>query len=153
MKRHIFSRFFNEQGRQHTLTDIAKFMAAFYFDMRTVHFCTTGNDFYTYHQLAEELYEKAEEYYDDLIETAIGYNEEIKPMFVIPEAWCNIQASDISSVETEEIIEKSLMQIFDKLETIAKDRYSSFVYSKIDSMLEYFDKELYKINQNAKGVN
>lgn len=150
-QRKIFSRFFNEQGRQYSLTDMAKFMAAFYFDMRTVHFCTTGNDFYTYHQLAEELYTIAEMYYDDLIETAIGYDEEIKPMFVIPEAWCNIQASDISGAETEEIISKSLMQIFDKLESIAKGKYSSFVYSKIDSMLEYFDKEIYKIKQNAKN--
>ena len=154
--RQIFSRFFLND-RTYSLSDVAQFMAAFYFDMRTIHFLTVGKEFYTLHSLAEELYEKAEEYYDDLVETYLGYNESYTPMYAIPQEWNELRgqtaeggAEDFDVERVTSIVTTELQNIFDICENIDKSKYSSFVYSKIDSILEYLDKEIYKITQFGK---
>ena len=65
MKHYIFSRFFQVQGSVYNLSELAQYMAVFYFNMRTVHFNTTGKNFLELHEYAQELYEQAEDYYDD----------------------------------------------------------------------------------------
>ena len=152
MKRHIFSRFLAvELNARKTLSELAQEMAVFYFNMRTAHFHTTGDTFLELHLYAEELYKQAEDYYDDLIETAISLKETVVPMHILPGDWIPEQNFDRNPYETINLLLISTQKIYDFLETINKDVYPSFVYSKIDSMLEYFDKQIYKIGQMAKG--
>jgi DNA-binding ferritin-like protein len=128
-------------------------MAVFYFDMRTAHFHTQGKEFLELHEYAQELYEQAEDYYDDLVETAISFNETVQPMFVTPGDWIpeSIDYNRTSS-DTISLMLRSVQRLYDCLESITKEVYPSFVYSKIDSMLEWLDKQNYKLQQMSKEI-
>ena len=154
MKKHyIFSRFFHSQMSAYSLSELAQYMAVFYFDMRSVHFNTQGSNFLELHKYAQELYEQAEDYYDDLIETAISFNEMVQPMFVTPGDFTPItDQSNLNDVDTIGVMINGVRTLFDCLESINKDIYPSFVYSKIDSMLEWLDKQNYKLTQMSKEI-
>lgn len=154
MKRHyIFSRFFNSTYGTKTISELAQGMAVFYFNMRTAHFKTTGDTFLELHEYAQELYEQAEEYYDDLVETAISLEEEPVAMNVTPGDWIPEGMNyNRTAEDTINLMRNSVQRIYDYLESITKEIYPSFVYSKIDSMLEYFDKQNYKLTQMSKEI-
>lgn len=147
--RHINSRFYQNGGDNlYTLSECAQYLAALFFDLRTIHFNATGSEFYTYHSLAQELYEQTEKYYDDMIETALGYDSNVQPMYVLPGDWNFIDdngslSTDGQTVQT--LLLDRLMQIYDILDNVRE--YDGMVSSKIDSMLEYYDKEIYKLSQ------
>ena len=151
--KHIFSRFFNSVGSYHNLSELAQYMAVFYFNMRAAHFKTSGDTFLELHEYAQELYEQAEDYYDDLVETALSFNETVQPMFVTPGDWIpeSIDYNRISS-DTISLMLRSVQRLYDCLESITKEVYPSFVYSKIDSMLEWLDKQNYKLQQMNKEI-
>jgi DNA-binding ferritin-like protein len=134
------------------LSELAQYMAVFYFNMRTVHFNTAGKNFLELHEYAQELYEQAEDYYDDLVETALSFNETVQPMFVTPGSWIPVNSCPFNVEETINTINSSIRMLFDFLESIAKEVYPSFVYSKIDSMLEWLDKQNYKLTQMSKEI-
>lgn len=148
----IQSRFYQNGGDNlYTLSEAAQYLASLFFDLRTIHFLSTGSEFYTYHKLAQELYEQTEEYYDDLVETAIGYDSDVSPMYVLPGDWDFVDEND--SLDTtgqvpQTLILDRLQQLYDVLENVQS--YDSMVQSKIDSMLEYYDKEIYKLRQALK---
>ena len=151
--KHIFSRFFNSVGSFYNLSELAQYMAVFYFNMRTVHFNTAGENFLELHEYAQELYEQAEDYYDDLVENAISFNEKVQPMFVTPGN--NAPITDTSSLDitdTMRVMINGVRTVYDYLESITKEVYPSFVYSKIDSMLEWLDKQNYKLQQMSKEI-
>ena len=140
-----------------TISELSNYMAMAYFDFRTIHFNTSGDSFYTYHGLAEFLYEKCEDYYDDLVETAIGNDEWVCSLgtsIIFAEDWELIDPTDFNKIsvkETKEYIYDTLVAIWDKInEVYENEEYDSFVYSKLDSMKEFFDKEIYKIKQSLK---
>ena len=153
MKNYIYSnRFFGITGN-YNLSELAQYMAVFYFDMRTVHFHTRGYNFLELHEYAQELYEQAEDYYDDLVETAISFNEMVQPMFVTPGN--NTPITDTSLLDTTDticVMINGVRTVYDYLESITKEVYPSFVYSKIDSMLEWLDKQNYKLTQMSKEI-
>ena len=152
-KKHIFSRFFNSMGSFYNLSELAQYMAVFYFDMRTVHFHTQGKNFLELHEYAQELYEQAEDYYDDLVETAISFNETVQPMFVTPGDCPPItDVLNMTPTDTIGVMLNGVRTVYDYLESIAKEVYPSFVYSKIDSMLEWLDKQNYKLQQMSKEI-
>ena len=147
--RQIKSRF-NQMNsfNKYTLSECAQYLAALFFDLRTIHFKATGSEFYTYHELAQELYEKTDEYYDDMIETALGYDSNISAMYVLPGDWSFVDENgsfDTNSQVVQTLILERLEHIYDVLENVQD--YDSMVSSKIDGMLEYFDKEIYKLKQ------
>jgi len=152
MKHYIFSRFFQAQGSAYNLSELAQYMAVFYFNMRTVHFNITGKNFLELHEYAQELYEQAEDYYDDLVETAMSFNETIQPMFVTPGNWTPTNEVPNNSSSSIRLMSDSVKILYDYLESIAKEVYPSFVYSKIDSMLEWLDKQNYKLQQMNKEI-
>ena len=152
---HIFSRFFAHTDGESSknLSELAQYMAVFYFDMRTAHFHTQGKNFLELHEYAQELYEQAEDYYDDLIETAISFNETVLPMFVTPGDNPPIgNYSNLTTMDTIGVMINGVRTVYDYLELITKDVYPSFVYSKIDSMLEWLDKQNYKLSQMSKEI-
>ena len=152
-KYHIFSRFFNSMGSFYNLSELAQYMAVFYFDMRTVHFHTQGKNFLELHEYAQELYEQAEDYYDDLVETAISFNEIVQPMFVTPGDCPPItDVANMTPTDTIGVMLNGVRTVYDCLESITKEVYPSFVYSKIDSMLEWLDKQNYKLQQMNKEI-
>lgn len=137
----------------YNLSELAQYMAVFYFDMRTVHFHTQGYNFLELHEYTQELYEQAEEYYDDLVETAISFDEMVQPMFITPGN--NTPITDTSLLDTTDTIGvmiNGVRTVYDYLESITKEVYPSFVYSKIDSMLEWLDKQNYKLTQMSKEI-
>lgn len=151
--KHIFSRFFSSMTSSYNLSELAQYMAVFYFDMRTVHFHIQGTNFLELHEYAQELYEQAEEYYDDLIETSISFNESVQPMWVIPGGDSPISnVSNLNATDTIGVMINGVRTVYDYLESINKEVYSSFVYSKIDSMLEWLDKQNYKLTQMSKEI-
>ena len=151
--KHIFSRFFNSMGSYYNLSELAQYMAVFYFNMRTVHFHTQGKNFLELHEYAQELYEQAEDYYDDLVETALSFNENVQPMWVIPGGNSPISnVSNLNATDTIGVMINGVRTVYDSLESITKEVYPSFVYSKIDSMLEWLDKQNYKIQQMSKEI-
>ena len=154
MKKHyIFSRFFQSQISAYSLSELAQYMAVFYFDMRSVHFNTQGPNFLELHEYAQELYEQAEDYYDDLIETALSFHEKVQPMSVTPGDCPPLtDQSNLNDVDTIGVMINRVRTLFDYLESINKDVYPSFVYSKIDSMLEWLDKQNYKLQQMSKEI-
>ena len=140
-------------GKKYSLSELAQYMAVFYFDMRTVHFHTQGPNFLELHEYAQELYEQAEDYYDDLIETAISFDEAVQPMFVLPGGNSLISDwKDLTAPDTIAAMLNSVRQAFDKLEMLNKEVYPSFVQSKLDSMLEWLDKQNYKLTQMSKEI-
>jgi len=150
-KKKVFSRFFDSQLNTFTLSQLAQYTAVFYFNMRTVHFLTEGENFLEIHEYAQELYEQAEDYYDDLIETALSYKEQIQPMYVVPGDWSPETANYNMTVgDSIRLMKDSVQKLFDYMEKVNRDIYSSFVYSKVDSILEYFDKQNYKLNQMGR---
>lgn len=149
---HIFSRFFQSSISSYNLSELAQYMAVFYFNMRTVHFNTAGENFLELHEYAQELYEQAEDYYDDLVETAISFNEQIQPMFVTPGNWSPTNEVPYNSSSSISIMTDSVKILYDYLESIKKEAYPSFVYSKIDTMLEWLDKQNYKLGQMSKEI-
>lgn len=148
-RKSVTSRFYQNGGDNlYTLSECAQYLAALFFDLRTIHFNATGSEFYTYHSLAQELYEQTEEYYDDIIETSLGYDSNVQPMYVLPGDWNFIDdngslSTDGQTVQT--LLLDRLMQIYDVLDNVRE--YDGMVSSKIDSMLEYYDKEIYKLSQ------
>lgn len=152
-KKHIFSRFFNSMGSYYNLSELAQYMAVFYFDMRTAHFHTQGKEFLELHEYAQELYEQAEDYYDDLVETAISFNETVQPMFVTPGDCPPVtDVANMTPTDTIGVMLNGVRTVYDYLESITKEVYPSFVYSKIDSMLEWLDKQNYKLQQMSKEI-
>ena len=151
--KHIFSRFLNSVTNSANLSELAQDMAVFYFNMRTAHFKTSGDTFLELHEYAQELYEQAEDYYDDLIETALSFNEQVHPMFVTPGNW-EPERMDYNrnTFDTISLMFNSVQRLYDCLESINKEVYPSFVYSKIDSMLEWLDKQNYKLQQMSKEI-
>lgn len=147
--RHINSRFYQNGGeRFYTLSEVAQYLSALFFDLRTIHFLTTGSEFYTYHALAQKLYEQTEDYYDDIVETAIGFDSDVSPMYVLPGDWNFVDEHGSLSTDgqvVQTLILDRLQKIYDILESVQE--YDSMVSSKIDSMLEYYDKEIYKLRQ------
>ena len=147
--RQIQSRFYQNGGNNlYSLSECAQYLAALFFDLRTIHFKATGSEFYTYHELAQELYEKADEYYDDMIETALGYDSNVSAMYVLPGDWGFVDENgsfDTNGQVVQTLILERLERIYDVLENVQD--YDSMVSSKIDGMLEYFDKEIYKLSQ------
>lgn len=152
-KNHIFSRFFQSSISSYSLSELAQYMAVFYFDMRTAHFHTQGKEFLELHEYAQELYEQAEDYYDDLVETAISFNEQVQPMFVTPGNCPPVtDVSNMTPTDTIGVMLNGVRTVYDYLESIKKEVYPSFVYSKIDSMLEWLDKQNYKLGQMSKEI-
>lgn len=151
MKRRIFSRFFQSPTSEYNLSELAQYMAAFYFNARTVHFNTTGKNFLEVHEYAQELYEQAEDYYDDLVETAISLNENPQPMFVTPGGFELLNQGGFAPEESIEKLSDNIKRLFDIFEGTNKEIYPSFVYSKLDSIMEWLDKQNYKIEQMRKG--
>ena len=149
---HIFSRFLAHSETPKTLSELAQYMAVFYFNMRTVHFSTVGENFLELHEYAQELYEQAEDYYDDLVETAMSFDETVQPMFVTPGDWIPVNPCPHNTKDAVATMSSSVRILFDFLESINGEIYSSFVYSKIDSMLEWLDKQNYKISQMEKEI-
>ena len=151
--KHIFSRFFNSVSSSYGLSELAQYTAVFYFNMRTAHFMTIGDTFLELHEYAQELYEQGEEYYDDLVETALSFNEHPVAMYVTPGDW-NPEAMDYdrTASNTISLILRSVQRLYDCLESITREVYPSFVYSKIDSMLEWLDKQNYKLTQMSKEI-
>lgn len=136
-----------------TLNVIALYVAAFYFDMRGAHFLSNGTEFLEVHEFAEGLYKKAEEVYDDFIEMAISYDEMILPMFCYPDDWEFIYGKNYFNIPSIINAMRDRVQfLFDCMESIDKDIYSSFVYSKVDSVLEWLDKQNYKLMQMSGNV-
>ena len=150
--RQIKSRFYMDgDPRQFTLSEVAQYLSALFFDLRTIHFNTTGSEFYTYHKLAEELYEKTEDYYDDIVETAINFDSDVSPMYVLPGDWIFVEEDSDFSTENKSVqtmILERLKVIYDVLEKTQD--YDSMVSSKLDGMMEYYDKEIYKLSQALK---
>ena len=143
----ITSRFGSsfEEADGYTLSEASQSLAALFFDLRTVHFLCSGSNFYTYHELAQELYEKTEDFYDDLVETAISYDESVQPMFVLPGDWESLGSNFAGTDEPELILLPKLEEIYDVLQNVID--YDSSVQSKLDSMMEYYDKEIYKLER------
>lgn len=153
MKRHIFSRFFIDSHSKKSLKELAQYAAVFYFNMRTVHFKTCGKSFLELHEYAQELYEQGEEYYDDLVETAISFNEEVVPMFVTPGDWIPASAEGCrDAAGSVALMLASVRNLYDFMENLDKERYPSFVQSKIDGILEWLDKQNYKLSQMEKEI-
>lgn len=146
--RKISSRFYMDNSRKFTLSEIAQYLSSLFFDLRTIHFNTTGPEFYTYHELAQELYEQTEDYYDDIVETAIGFDSDVSPMYVLPGDWQFVDehgSFDTNGQVVQTLILQRLQIIYDVLENV--DEYDSMVQSKIDSIMEFYDKEIYKLKQ------
>lgn len=146
----IKSDFQIDYSRKFTLSEVAQYFAALFFDLRSIHF-NTGSEFYTYHELAQELYEKTEEYYDDIMETAISFDDDTSPMYVLPGDWIFVDEDDSISTEgqvVQTLILERLQKIYYVLESVQE--YDSMVQSKIDSMMEFYDKEIYKLKQVLK---
>ena len=153
MKKYISNRFFQSQTSSYNLSELAQYMAVFFFDMRTAHFHTQGKEFLELHEYAQELYEQAEDYYDDLVETALSFNETVQPMYVTPgDCPPIVNVADMDATDTVGIMLNDVRIVFDSLESITKEVYPSFVYSKIDSMLEWLDKQNYKLTQMSKEI-
>ncbi len=134
--------------KQYTLSECSQYLASLFFDLRTIHFKATGSEFYTYHELAQELYEKTEDYYDDMIETALGYDSNVSAMYVLPGDWNFVDENgsfDTNGQVVQTLILERLERIYDVLENVQD--YDSMVSSKIDGMLEFYDKEIYKLSQ------
>ena len=150
--RQIRSRFYqNGEERFYSLSECAQYLSSLFFDLRTIHFLTTGSEFYTYHELAQELYEKTEDYYDDIVETAIGYDSNIQPMYVLPGDWNFVDENGSLSTDgqiPQTLILERLERIYDVLENVQE--YDSMVSSKLDGMKEFYDKEIYKLSQALK---
>lgn len=153
-KQRIFSRFFQDTfSKKYTLSELAQYVSVFYFNMRTVHFHTQGKEFLELHRYAESLYVNAEDYYDDLVEMALSFEETVQPMFVFPGD--NPPITDVSNFngsDTVSVILNSVRTLFDRLEMLNKDVYPAFVQSKIDSILELLDKQNYKLQQMSKEI-
>lgn len=149
-KKSIKSRYYMNDSRKFTLAEVAQYLASLFFDLRTIHFNSTGDDFYTYHALAEDLYEKTEDYYDDIVETAIGYDSDVSPMYVLPGDW--IFVDEHGSFDTNGTVQTLILMrlqiIYDVLENVKE--YDSMVQSKVDGMMEFYDKEIYKLTQVLK---
>ncbi|MBR4397452.1 MAG: hypothetical protein IKS93_06345 [Methanobrevibacter sp.] len=146
--RQIKSRYYMDNSRKFTLSEIAQYLSSLFFDLRTIHFNTTGPEFYTYHSLAEELYEQTEDYYDDIVETAISFDSDVSPMYVLPGDWQFVDehgSFDTNGQVVQTLILQRLQIIYDVLENV--DEYDSMVQSKIDSMMEFYNKEIYKLTQ------
>lgn len=153
MKKYISNRFFQSQTSSYNLSELAQYMAVFFFDMRTAHFHTQGKEFLELHEYAQELYEQAEDYYDDLVETALSFNETVQPMYVTPgDCPPIVNVADMDVTDTVGIMLNDVRVVFDSLESVTKEVYPSFVYSKIDSMLEWLDKQNYKLTQMSKEI-
>lgn len=152
--RQVNSRFNQTNGKHlFTLSEAAQYLSALFFDLREIHFNTTGSEFYTYHELAQELYEQTEDFYDDLVETAISFDSDVSPMYVLPGDWSFITNDE--DLSTDGVVYGVQNVLLDKLSTIYDilsdvQEYDSMVRSKIDSMLEYYDKEIYKLKQALK---
>lgn len=146
--RKISSRFYMDNSRKFTLSEISQYLSALFFDLRTIHFNATGSEFYTYHELAQELYEQTEEYYDNIVETAISFDSDVSPMYVLPGDWRFVDEHGSFSTDgqvVQTLILERLQIMYDVLENV--DEYDSMVQSKIDSMMEFYDKEIYKLKQ------
>ena len=150
--RQIASRFNQmDSFKQYSLSEVAQYLSALFFDLRTIHFLATGSEFYTYHKLAQELYEQTEDYYDDVAETAIGYDSNLQPMYVLPGDWGFVDENGSLNTDgqvPQTLILERLERIYDVLENVKE--YDSMVASKLDAMKEYYDKEIYKLKQALK---
>lgn len=136
-----------------SLKDLAQYAAVFYFNMRTVHFKTCGKNFLELHEYAQELYEQAEDYYDDLVETAISFNEEVVPMFVTPGDWIPERADySRDAHDTVSLMLQSVQELYECMDALDKEAYPSFVQSKIDGIMEWLDKQNYKLSQMQKEI-
>jgi len=147
----IASRYYMDNSRQFTLSEVAQYLSSLFFDLRTIHFLTTGSEFYTYHELAQTLYEKTEDYYDDIVETAITFDNDVSPMYVLPGDWQFVDENGSFNTDgqvVQTLILQRLQIIYDVLENVAQ--YDSMVQSKIDGMMEYYNKEIYKLTQALK---
>ena len=149
-RKHLFNRFFQTPISGYSLSELAQYVAVFYFNMRSVHLNTAGQNFLELHGYAQELYEQAEDYYDDLAETAMSFKERIPPMCVTPSEWKPTEEIPYDSFSSICIMQDSVRILYDYLESINKETYPSFVYSKIDSILEWLDKQNYKLQQMSK---
>ena len=146
MKR-IFSRFLAEGNVNRSLSEIAQNLAAFSFDMRSLHLNVTGNDFLSMHEYAQEMYEEAEEWYDKFAEMAISFGEKVTSMNVLPGDWTSVEPNPVSSMDCANAMLSCVHTLYDRLEAFDGDKYSTFVSSERDSALEWLDKANYKLTQ------
>ena len=151
MKIKIASRFFQSSVSKYNLVELAQYMASFYFNARTVHFNTSGKNFLEIHKYAQELYEQAEDFYDDLVETALSFNEKVQPMFVTPGNFEMLKQETFAPEQAVEKLSDNVKRLFDIFESANKEEYPSFVYSKLDSIMEWLDKQNYKLEQMRKS--
>ena len=88
-----------------------------------------------------------------MVEAAISFNEDVQPMFVTP-GDCTPRADSalLGTTDAIGVMINDVRTLYDYLESINKDIYPSFVYSKIDSMLEWLDKQNYKLTQMSKEI-
>ena len=134
-----------------SLADVARYVADFYFNMRDVHFFMHGKGFLEIHEYAQELYEQAEEYYDDLIETAIDFGEDVVSMKDTEELSFS-ERKDYDYANAASFMQANVSELMGVLEFLDETVYPSFIYSKIDSMLEWLDKQNYKLTQMSKEI-
>ena len=135
-----------------TLSELAALLYAFGNDVRILHLYTSGEDFKTYHETLNDLYDILFDAYDTTAEMAISHDEKIvNPAKVLEVCtdWTPIEGEKFTTDTILKEVDDRGNKVLDAIKNIKE--YESFVQSNVDDFTGQIDKIVnYIFKQSAK---
>ncbi len=135
------------------LNEISDLLYLFGNDLRMLHLNCVGKDFLYVHKELNDFYDEVFDFYDTVAESALTQSETINnPSDLILEYsdWESIQGNEFTFDEVLEYVNQKGNAVLNAIK-IVDDDYPKHIYSMLDNISEYLDKEInYKFGRSAK---
>ena len=135
------------------LNEISDLLYLFGNDLRMLHLNCVGKDFLYVHKELNDFYDEVFDFYDTVAESALTQSEIINnPSDLILEysEWESIQGNEFTFDEVLEYVNQKGNTILNAIK-IVDDNYPKHIYSMLDNISEYLDKEInYKFERSTK---
>ena len=136
------------------LNEISSYLYLFGNDLRMLHLNCVGTDFLYVHKELNDFYDEVFDFYDEVAEASLVQNETIgNPSDLVLDVsdWESIQGGNFTFDEVLSFVNSKGNLVLSIIENVDKDIYPSHIYSMLDNVTEYIDKEVnYKFGRSGK---
>lgn len=135
------------------LNKISNILYLFGNDLRMLHLNCVGKDFLYVHKELNDFYDEVFDFYDTVAESALTQLETISNPsdLILDTKWESVQGNEFTFDDVLDIVNVKGNQVLNAIADVDKDVYPSHIYSMLDNVSEYIDKEVnYKFGRSAK---
>lgn len=135
------------------LNEISNILYLFGNDLRMLHLNCIGKDFLYVHKELNDFYDEVFDFYDEVAEASLVQGESIgNPSDLILDTdWESIQGENFTFEDILSYVQLKGKIVLNAIASVNMDFYPSHIYSMLDNVSEYIDKEVnYKFGRSGK---